>query len=137
MARLGGQPDSATNKFFINVKNNPNLSRKQRDGAGYAVFGKVVWGMDVLDSIKSVQTGHAHGPNDGHFDDVPVDDVVIESVTLLTPAQAEAKAEGSTGSEMAWRAAQQKAMAAVAEQNKKLENLSMSVDECLKNQIKK
>ena len=133
MARLGGQPDSATNQFFINVKNNPNLSRKQRDGAGYAVFGKVVWGMDVLDSIKSVQTGHAHGPNDGHFDDVPVDDVVIESVTLLTPAQAEAKAEGSTGSEMAWRAAQQKAMAAVAEQNKKLEKLSMSVDECLKN----
>jgi FKBP-type peptidyl-prolyl cis-trans isomerase len=133
MARLGGQPDSATNQFFINVKNNPNLSSKQRDGAGYTVFGKVVWGMDVLDSIKSVKTGHAHGPNDSHFDDVPIDDVVIESVTLLTPAQAEAKAEGSTGSEMAWRAAQQKAMVAVTDQNKKLEKLSMSVDECLKN----
>lgn len=133
MARVGGQPDSATNQFFINVKNNPNLSTKQGDGAGYTVFGKVVWGMDVLEAIKSVKTEHAHGPSGGHHDDVPVNDIVIEKVTMLTAAQAEATAEGSTGTETAWRAAQQKAMVAVTDQNKKMEKLSMSVDECLKN----
>lgn len=133
MARLGGQPDSATNQFFINVRNNSNLDRKQRDGAAYAVFGKVVSGMDVLDAIKSVKTGHAHGPNGGEFNDVPVDDVVIDHVTVLTAAQAEAKADGSTGTEAAWRAAQQKAIAAVTNQNKKLEKRSMSVAEVVKN----
>lgn len=140
MARLGGQPDSASNQFFINIKNNPNLDRKQRDGAAYAVFGKVVSGEDVVDAIKACQTGHAHGPNGGHYDDVPTEDIVIKKVTLLTPEQAEAKAEGCRGSEAAWRAAQQAAMASVAEQNKKvaeqnkkLEKLTMSVDEVLKN----
>ncbi|MDP6890333.1 MAG: peptidylprolyl isomerase [Phycisphaerales bacterium] len=140
MARLGGQPDSATNQFFINIKDNPQLDRKQRDGAAYAVFGKVVSGEDVVDAIKACQTGHAHGANGGHYDDVPTEDIVIKKVTLLTPEQAEAKAEGCRGSEAAWRAtqqtaraAQQTAEAAVAEQNKKLEKLTMSVDEVLKN----
>ncbi len=52
MARQGGKPDSATSQFFINVVDNERLDRPQRDGAAYAVFGKVVEGMDVVDKIR-------------------------------------------------------------------------------------
>jgi cyclophilin family peptidyl-prolyl cis-trans isomerase len=65
-------PDSATSQFFINVKDNDFLDRaKAGDGVGYAVFGRVIEGMDVVDAIKAVQTRPG---------DVPVDDVVIKSV---------------------------------------------------------
>ena len=74
MARLGNQPDSATAQFFINVKDNDFLD-SPRDGAGYAVFAKVVDGMDVVDAIKSVPTGDVQG-----MGDVPLDPVVIEKV---------------------------------------------------------
>src|SRR5690606_39112060 len=71
MARLGNQPDSATSPFFINVVDNAALDMP-RDGAGYAVFGRVVAGMDVVDKIKNVRTTrkppHA---------DVPEEPVVI------------------------------------------------------------
>jgi len=77
MARLGGRPDSATCQFFINVRNNPGLDQP-RDGAGYAVFGQVVGGMDVVDRIKSVATGSR-----GRHQNVPVEPVVIEQVSLL------------------------------------------------------
>ena len=50
-------PNSATAQFFINVVDNANLNRPNPDGAGYAVFGKVVEGMDVVDKIKAVKTG--------------------------------------------------------------------------------
>ena len=74
MARTD-DPDSATAQFFINVKDNDFLNKRGRS-AGYAVFGKVIEGMDVVDKIKAVKTGSlANG-----FDDVPVEDVVIESV---------------------------------------------------------
>ncbi len=56
MARRGGNIHSATNQFFINVRDNRNLDMKQRDGAGYAVFGKVIEGLDVVDKIKVVKT---------------------------------------------------------------------------------
>jgi cyclophilin family peptidyl-prolyl cis-trans isomerase len=69
--------DSATSQFFINVKDNDFLDRaRARDKVGYAVFGKVIEGMDVVDKIKGVKTGERGGQ-----EDVPVDDVVIESVT--------------------------------------------------------
>src|SRR5262249_49854819 len=69
-------PDSATSQFFINVKDNNFLDRaKARDGVGYAVFGKVIEGLDVVDKIKGVQTG-----NQGGHQNVPVQDVVIRSV---------------------------------------------------------
>ncbi|MGB4256285.1 MAG: peptidylprolyl isomerase [Phycisphaerae bacterium] len=55
MARTG-LPHSATSQFFINVKNNPNLDYPSFDGWGYAVFGRVVDGMDVVDRIKEVET---------------------------------------------------------------------------------
>ena len=68
--------DSATSQFFINVKDNDFLNKaKARDKVGYAVFGKVIEGMDVVDKIKAVKTAERGGQ-----DDVPVEDVVIESV---------------------------------------------------------
>jgi cyclophilin family peptidyl-prolyl cis-trans isomerase len=73
MARTN-DPDSATAQFFINVKDNPFLNRNAQS-AGYAVFGKVTDGMDVVDKIKQVDTGRQ-----GVHDDVPVKDVVIRSV---------------------------------------------------------
>lgn len=75
MARTG-RPHSATDQFFINVKDNPGLDKgRAPDGWGYAVFGKVVEGMDVVDKIRRVET-HSVGPHD----DVPVKDVVINSI---------------------------------------------------------
>jgi cyclophilin family peptidyl-prolyl cis-trans isomerase len=71
------QPDSATAQFFINVKDNDFLDRKNAgDGVGYAVFGKVIEGMDVVDKIKEVKTKTLF-PG---FRDVPAEEVVIESV---------------------------------------------------------
>jgi len=77
MARTNA-PDSATAQFFINVKNNTGLDRaKSRDGVGYCVFGKVTEGMDVVDKIRDVKT---RALIEGVFEDVPDEEVVIESV---------------------------------------------------------
>ena len=71
-------PDSATAQFFINVKDNDFLNAANaRDGNGYAVFGKVVAGMDVVDKIKGVATG-----NKGMHQNVPVEPVVIKTATV-------------------------------------------------------
>lgn len=72
-------PHSASSQFFINVKDNNFLDFRSEtpDGWGYCVFGEVVEGMDVVDAIKEVATGSA-----GYHQDVPVDDVVIESVEV-------------------------------------------------------
>lgn len=76
MARKGGQPDSANSQFFINVKDNTGLDRPQRDGAGYAVFGRVISGMDVVDAIAAVETGASRlNPNERSE---PVETVLIE-----------------------------------------------------------
>lgn len=80
MARTN-DPHSATAQFFINVVNNDFLDYRSSDarGWGYAVFGKVVEGMDVVDKIKAVPTG-ASGP---FGRDVPRTPVVIESVSVI------------------------------------------------------
>jgi len=65
-------PHSASAQFFINTKNNDFLNYPGQDGWGYAVFGKVVSGTEVVDAIERVATGRRGG-----HDDVPVDDVVI------------------------------------------------------------
>jgi len=83
MARLGNQPDSATAQFFINLKDNGFLDQP-RDGAGYAVFGKVIGGMEVVDAIAGVPTTRVGG-----MGDVPREEVRIESVTELSKAEAE------------------------------------------------
>lgn len=77
MARTGA-PDSATSQFFINVVDNGMLNRPNPDGHGYAVFGRVVEGMDVVDRIRAVKTGFYRG-----FQDVPQEQVVIKSMKVL------------------------------------------------------
>lgn len=84
MARTS-DPHSATAQFFINVADNSFLDHRSKEMFGktvvqewgYAVFGEVVEGMDVVDKIKGVKTG-----NKGFHQDVPKDDVVINSVTV-------------------------------------------------------
>ncbi|RJR44298.1 MAG: peptidyl-prolyl cis-trans isomerase [Desulfobacteraceae bacterium] len=77
MARTN-DPHSATAQFFINLVDNDFLNHKGKNpqGWGYAVFGKVTEGMDVVDSIANVKTG-----SKGPFADVPVEPVVIQKVT--------------------------------------------------------
>lgn len=70
-------PNSATAQFFINVVDNPNLNAPKPDGHGYAVFGKVVSGMDVVDKIRATATG-----SKGPFQDVPRTPITINSATL-------------------------------------------------------
>ena len=70
-------PDSATAQFFINVVNNDSLNAPSPDGYGYAVFGKVVAGMETVDKIRAVQTG-----NRGMYQNVPNTPVTIVSATL-------------------------------------------------------
>ncbi|MFG0246443.1 MAG: peptidylprolyl isomerase [Phycisphaerales bacterium JB052] len=84
MARLGGRPDSATSQFFINVVNNAGLDRPQRDGAGYAVFGKVVKGMETVDKIRNTPTT-TRAP----YENVPIETVVIEQVSVLDASKVE------------------------------------------------
>ncbi len=73
------EPHSATSQFFINHKDNEFLNHtgETSQGWGYAVFGKVTEGMDVVDQIADVETGSS-----GMYQDVPVDVITIESVTI-------------------------------------------------------
>ena len=77
MARTNA-PHSATAQFFINVNNNSSLDYPGHDGWGYAVFGKVVQGQDVVNRIKAVATGNA-----GMHQNVPLKPVVIESASVI------------------------------------------------------
>ena len=74
MARTSA-PHSASAQFFINVKNNSFLDYPGQDGWGYAVFGKVTEGQEVVDEIRKVKTTRS-----GMFADVPVEDVIIEKI---------------------------------------------------------
>jgi peptidyl-prolyl cis-trans isomerase B (cyclophilin B) len=79
MARTS-DPHSATAQFFINVVNNDflNFQAPSAQGWGYAVFGKVVSGQDVVDAIKAAPTTRK-----GFHDDVPRDDVVIDKAVVV------------------------------------------------------
>jgi peptidyl-prolyl cis-trans isomerase A (cyclophilin A) len=77
MARTNN-PNSATAQFFINHFDNPMLDYPKPDGYGYAVFGTVIKGMEIVQKIAEVPTKNA-----GMFENVPVTPVVIESVKLL------------------------------------------------------
>ena len=78
MARTGN-PNSATAQFFINLVDNANLNAPQPDGYGYAVFGKVVSGMETIDAIRSVATRNQNG-----FQNVPSNPITITTATVLT-----------------------------------------------------
>ncbi len=75
MARTG-VPNSATAQFFINVKDNDFLNGT-REGTGYAVFGKVTSGMDVVEKIRNARTD-----NKGPYENVPVEPIIIKQATL-------------------------------------------------------
>ncbi|GGI54539.1 peptidyl-prolyl cis-trans isomerase [Oxalicibacterium solurbis] len=77
MARTSN-PHSAAAQFFINTKNNDFLNYPGQDGWGYAVFGKVIKGTEVVDKIRQVPTG-----NRSYFQNVPITPVVIESATVV------------------------------------------------------
>ena len=79
MARTN-DPHSATAQFFINVVDNAflNHTAPSAQGWGYAVFGKVVKGTEIVDKLKAVKTGRK-----GFHDDVPVEDLVIEKAVAL------------------------------------------------------
>ena len=81
MARTG-DPHSARVQFFVNLKNNDFLNHKTTGdprGWGYAVFGKVTQGMDVIDKIAKVPTGNA-----GYYENVPTTPVVIQNVKIIS-----------------------------------------------------
>ena len=86
MARRG-DPDSASAQFFINVANNDGLNRPNPDGHGYAVFGKVIKGMDVVKKIEAVDTGNGPAPHQN----VPRKAVVIEDAILISADKPAAK----------------------------------------------
>jgi len=76
MARTG-DPDSATDQFFINVVDNGSLDRKPGPGnEGYAVFGQVIEGMEVVDRISKVKT---------NAKDMPLEPIIIQSIRRLNP----------------------------------------------------
>ena len=79
MARTS-DPHSATAQFFINVKDNSFLDHRSKDpqGWGYAVFGKVIRGQDVVDQIAAVKTGSR-----GYYEDVPMQPVIIKRATIV------------------------------------------------------
>jgi len=83
MARTS-MADSATSQFFINVVDNSGLDMP-RDGAAYAVFGRVIGGMEVVDAIRNVKTGRKGG-----MQDVPLEDVMITKASLLSAEEAAA-----------------------------------------------
>ena len=78
MARTNN-PNSATSQFFINVRDNHFLDAAQaQDGNGYAVFGKVISGMETVDAIAGVKTHSV-----SYYDDVPIRDVVIKNMSII------------------------------------------------------
>ena len=79
MARTS-EPHSATAQFFINVVDNANLNAPQPDGHGYAVFGKVIQGMETVDKIRAVAVA-----NKGPFQNVPVTAISISAAAIVKP----------------------------------------------------
>lgn len=93
------QPDTATREFYINLVDNPKLdtAREKTGNAGYAVFGRVVAGMDVVDRIGAVATAKRADPKitDGSFDNVPVEPILITRVERVESAGPQAVATGN------------------------------------------
>jgi cyclophilin family peptidyl-prolyl cis-trans isomerase len=79
--------NSATSQFFVNLSDNASLDHTSDAPSyyGYAVFGKVVQGMDVVDKIAAVKTG-----SKGPFQDVPVSQIIVLSMTRVVPEKAAA-----------------------------------------------
>jgi cyclophilin family peptidyl-prolyl cis-trans isomerase len=85
MARTS-DPNSATSQFFINHRDNEFLNYINENKPGYAAFGKVIEGMDVVDTIASVKTTTIQITRDGKkvsMDDVPIEPIIIQSVKVI------------------------------------------------------
>ncbi len=139
MARLGGQPDSATAQFFINVVDNARLDQAQADGAAYAVFGKVVEGMETVDKIKDTPV-KAHPKYPGG-EVVPVEPVVIKSVKVMgefdrAKVEASVAAAESAAKEEAAKAQEAEAKAA-SEREGKLADVMKKAEEESKSKVVK
>jgi len=127
MARTN-MPDSATAQFFINVVDNANLDLPMSGGAGYAVFGKVVEGMEVVDKIKDVKTTtHPKLPMGAV---VPEETVLIQKAELIGAGSMDmyaAKAEEAAKAIAVAREAEAAAKAKAAEEAKKNQERAMEV----------
>lgn len=139
MARKGGQPDSATAQFFINVVDNARLDQAQGDGAAYAVFGKVIEGMETVDKIKDTAV-KAHPKYPGG-EVVPVEMVVIKSVKVMgefdrAKVEASVAASESAAKEEAAKAKEAEAKAA-SEREGKLVDVIKKAEEESKSKIVK
>ena len=87
-ARVPGTPDSATSQFYINLVDNPRLDEVQEDGAGYAVFGRVIEGEDVIGKIRSVELRHnSRYEEPGGRVVTPANPVVITTVRRIDVEQ--------------------------------------------------
>jgi FKBP-type peptidyl-prolyl cis-trans isomerase len=109
MARVGGRPDSGTSQFFINVVDNGRLDAPQSDGAAYAVFGKVVEGMETVDKIRDTPVTTSSKYRAGAV--VPVDPVIIKSVKVVSEFNRAAIEAAVTASEAVEESAKKKAIA--------------------------
>ncbi len=121
MARLGGQPDSASSQFFINVVPNGRLDQPQRDGAAYAVFGRVVEGMETVEKIRNTEASTHPKYMGGRAPHVPVEPVIINSARILgevdlaayaarAQTATEERKQAQAEAEAAAKAAQEKAL---------------------------
>lgn len=130
MARKGGQADSATCQFFVNVVDNAQLDAPQPDGAAYAVFGKVVEGMETIDKIRDTEVKVDPKYPSNNVPVVPTTPVVIKSVTVLGTYDKAAIESTVKKAEEAAKAAEAKAgeeqANAMQETIKKLEDESKS-----------
>lgn len=123
MARLGGKPDSATSQFFINVADNKALDIP-RDGAAYAVFGRVIDGMDVVDKIKTVKVRDLP---DGH-QAVPFEPITIKAVTRADASELKAQIEAA-------RKIEAEEQRKIAEEQKKLQEAKRKAEEAMAQQF--
>ncbi len=135
MARMGGDPHSGSSQFFINVVDNANLDQPQRDGAAYAVFGKVVEGLDVVDKIRDTEVTTHPKLRMGKV--VPAEPVIVKAVKIVSTYDAEKVAtkvaEATSRIEVeaaaAKKVAEEAEAKARAEQEKALQEVIKKVEE--------
>lgn len=115
MARMPS-PDSATSQFFLNLKDNPALDGA--NGPGYAVFGKIVVGLDVLDAMGKAPTTRREATDQSgtkrFFSDVPAEDIKLTKASVVEPSEAASMIEAAKAAAPAPSPAAQPAPAAPA-----------------------
>lgn len=132
MARVGGNPDSATSQFFINVVDNDRLDQQQADGAAYCVFGHVVEGLETVDKIKDTPvTTHPKLPMGKVVPETPV---LIKSVTVVGGCN---KEKVNAAAAAADEAAKKAIADAVAAKEKEVSELVKKIEAETKGKVEK